>query len=618
MCGIVGYISNRHHEKEIEHAVQEMYHRGPDNQQVQLLEFRNQKIGLGHARLSILDLDPRSHQPFSINEGQYVIIFNGEIYNYRSIKKDLEDRGVEFTTQSDTEVFLKAYETFGIECVKEFRGIFTAVIFDKENEKLFLIRDQIGIKPLYYFKDQKGNLFFASELKSLFTFSSVERIISKLDICQFLNMGFVIEPRTGFENVLKVKPGSYIAAHGHSLSETSYYEPSIARSGIKNDVNDKIKHACQEQELADVPLALLYSGGLDSSVLASKLKSSTTSLFFENSKEEIKSAGLVDDKYYALKIAEQLDLDLELIQADEKDSEDLLAEIEYIASKVEEPISDYTFVASEKICRKARELGYKVVISGMGGDEAFGGYPRYILAKNYSLLRKIRFLIRLIAPLLSRHSFFSKKIKRLLSFLKEDLFALGYIRMIGYLSSDEINSLLHENKLQIEFEKSLLEDLEKYENCSYLKQAMVLDYSGFLSHNLIVADKSSMLASVEMRVPLLDLDVYQSGLEKADEFLISGADQKLILQEILIQKVPKKYVSRPKAGFNPPLDSKINQIGMERIIKEFSSGLIGNYLNIDPLKKIVSDHFDGLENNTYKIWQLLFLNAWLKVWTERR
>lgn len=616
MCGIVGYISDRHYEKEIENAVQEMYHRGPDNQQTKLFETDTQKIGFGHARLSILDLDPRSHQPFTINNGQLIIIFNGEIYNYKSIKKKLEDQNITFTTRSDTEVFLKAYEAYGIECVKKFRGIFTAAIFDIKKDTLILVRDQLGIKPLYFFKDKYNNLFFASELKSLFNFSAVKKKISQPDICQFLNMGFVMEPNTGFEEVYKLYPGSYLTLDKNCVTTTVYFEPNVIGNTNGKKTASKINRATKEQALADVPLALLYSGGLDSSLLASNLDKSTKCLFLQSSEVEIKNAGLVNDKDYALKIADHLDLNIDLLSTEPETNDDFLLEIERVARMVEEPICDYTFIASEKLCQKARNHGYKVVISGMGGDEGFGGYPRYILAKNYSLFRKIRFLIKLFSPILNRKASFSKKVQRLLSFLYEKTFALGYIRLIGYLSSKEISELLHDQSHQTNFENYLDKFLSKYKHITPLKQALILDSIGFLSHNLIVSDKSSMLASVEMRVPLLDPTVYQSGIETDDEKLISNNNQKVALQKILLEKLPKELVSRPKAGFNPPLDAKINNLGYEKIVEEFSNDLIIKYINPEPLLKILRDHFKGNKNNTYKIWQLLFLNQWLKVWAE--
>ena len=553
MCGIVGYISNDHHESSLADAISAMIHRGPDSQRAKKLELFDKKIGLGHVRLSILDLDPRSDQPFSIDDENYTILFNGEIYNYQSIKDELINRGVQFRTTSDTEVFIQAYKHLGIECVKRFRGIFSAFIVDKIREEAYLVRDHLGVKPLYYFITENGNLFFASELKSLFKFNDVDQIVSPQDICQFLNMGFVMEPSTGFENVKKVLPGAYLKfERNKSLTETLYFQSLFEENSDINQVGGLIKQATKEQALADVPVALLFSGGLDSSILASHLGAETKSLFFDSDRKETKAAGMVDDKFYADKITAELNLDIEHVQPPASEGGDFLKEISHIAAMVEEPISDYTFIASEQLCRKAREHGFKVVISGMGGDEAFGGYPRYILAKNYPFFQAISPLLKLFAPILSRSVFFAKKVQRLLSFLNEKTFALGYIRLIGYLSSKEIKALLKDESQQDKFENTLNMAIEKYKNLTHLKQAMMLDYSGFLSHNLVVADKSSMQASVEMRVPLLSPDVYQSGLQQKCSELISGSKQKFILQKLLKKQLPSNLVSRPKTGFNPP------------------------------------------------------------------
>ena len=617
MCGVAGYIANQHYEDDLSNAVLAMIHRGPDSNHTKELEFLGKKIGLGHVRLRILDLDFRSDQPFTIDDGLYTIVYNGEIYNYVSIKEDLIELGVQFYTTSDTEVFLQAYKHYGIKCVDKFKGIFSAVIIDAKRDEIHLVRDQLGVKPLYYYKNAQGELFFASEIKSLFQFKDIKQTISQSNICQFLNMGFVIEPDTGFEDVKKVLPGAYLTLDKeHVLTQTIYYTPSFGKASDIKEVEDVIKYATREQALADVPVALLFSGGLDSSILAGHLGADTKSLFFESDRVETQAAGMADDKFYAEEITKRLGLDLELIKSDNAETVNFLKEIDHIAAMVEEPISDYTFIASEKLCKEARKHGYKVVISGMGGDEAFGGYPRYILAKNYKFFKNIRLLLQLSAPLLSRAAFFAKKFQRLLSFLKEKSFAMGYVRLIGYLSTKEINALLKEPLLQQQFEVSLNDALKKHEDLPHLKQAIMLDYSGFLSHNLMVADKSSMLASVEMRVPLLDVDVYQAGIEQASEDLISGKQQKLILQKILKRLLPTKLVSRQKTGFNPPLDNKINQLG-EKVIKEIlSSGPISRHLNFDEIQSIVKQHFLQKKNNTFKIWQFLFLNAWLTHWSE--
>ncbi len=616
MCGIAGYISSQHFEDELHDVIDVMFHRGPDNQQCQLIDIDDKKIGLAHLRLSILDLDPRSHQPFSIHDGRYIIIFNGEIYNYRRIREELETEGAVFRTQSDTEVFIRAYAAYGIDCVKKFSGIFTAFIFDKNAKKNYLVRDHIGIKPVYYHSDQHNNFFFASELKALFQFSGVERTISKSDICQYMNMAYMFEPRTGFENTHKVKPGSYLEIDlNGTVVENVYYETDMSKNSKPENVYSKIENAVTDQSLADVPVALLYSGGLDSSVLASFLDRQTKCLFFENDKDEIKASGFVDDQYYAREIADKLNLDMELVKARNGDPKDFLKEIDHIAYMVEEPISDYTFVASEELCRKARENGFKVVLSGMGGDEAFAGYPRHLLAKYYPWFKSFKYLLLLLMPLISLSDGFKKKVDRFKSFLSESSFNLGYIRLIGFFSSRELNTIFKDEKLQSNFENDVEQQFHQNSHLSKLKQALMIDFSSVLSHNLMVADKSSMLASVEMRVPLVEVNVYQSGVTLPTTELIKGKKQKYALQKILEKFIPSRLVSRPKAGFNPPLDEKINNIGQEEVWNILSNGHLGQYLNLDVVKSIVNDHFSGKKNNTFKIYQFLFLNAWIRTWS---
>lgn len=617
MCGIVGYIASAHHEGELAETLVAMHHRGPDSQQMELLECGDLHIGLGHVRLSILDLDPRSNQPFSMDDGRYWIVFNGEIYNYQKIKNRLIDLGYEFRTTSDTEVFLAAFKEYGIDCVREFRGIFVATVIDLQKKQIYLVRDQLGIKPVYYYQTETGDLYFASEIKALFKFDDVPLDISRYDLCQSLNLGFPLEPNTGFTGVKKVFPGAYLSLESDGkYYETRYYQPSVEAHASTTEIEGAVKQATREQSEADVNVALLYSGGLDSSVLAYFLGKKTKSLFFESDAEELKSAGMIDDRFYAEEISNEFDLDTQYIQPNVNQEMDFLAEIDHIAALVEEPTSDYTFVASERLCRQAKENGFTVVLSGMGGDEAYGGYPRYILAKQYRYMKIFGFIFKLLAPLLSKNKRLAKRIQRLLSFLKAPDFLSGYTRLIGFLSTNEIKSLLSDDALLKKFKGEIEALMAPYHHLSQLKQAMIFDYYGFLSHNLIVADKSSMQASVEMRVPLLDLDVYQMGLSQPAEGLISGKKQKVRLQQILDKYLPSKLVNRPKTGFNPPLDDKIRNLGENKILERLKSGVLSQYFNIQVVDKIVHDHFAGKENNTFKIWQLLFLHAWLKTWGQ--
>ncbi|MEZ5757434.1 MAG: asparagine synthase (glutamine-hydrolyzing) [Emcibacteraceae bacterium] len=618
MCGIVGYISRQDYEKELECAIEAMIHRGPDNQQKKLLNFGQMKMGIGHLRLSILDLDPRSNQPFCIDNEQYIIIFNGEIYNYRILKNELIKQGITFVTNSDTEVFIQAYKFYGIECLKKFNGIFSAFIIDKVVNKAYLVRDQIGVKPVYYFLDRNNNFFFASELKALFKFSKVKQKISPADICQYINMAYLFEPRTGFEDVNKVKPGTYLEFNqSGNITQTEYYKPTIADNCDMDAVDEKIKHATIDQSMADVPVALLYSGGLDSSVLARFLGKDTKCLFFESSKKEILESGMADDKFYATKIADKLNLDLEMVKSADSAPENFLKEIEHIAKMVEEPISDYTFIASERLCKKAREKGYKVVMSGMGGDEAFAGYPRHLLAKYHFLFKGIKYLLLAATPFISILKKYEKKVDRLKSFLLEKSFNLGYIHLIGFFSSNEIRGLIKNKDLQDGFEKYVNNYFFQENKITPLKKALLLDFSCVLAHNLLVADKSSMLASVEMRVPLLDLEVYQSGISLPDNELINKTKQKCVLQKILKKEIPNELVSRPKAGFNPPLDERINRLGFAKTWEILSKGQLGDFLNLDIVHSIIMDHFDNKKNNAFKIYQFLFLDAWIRVWTKK-
>jgi asparagine synthase (glutamine-hydrolysing) len=543
-----------------------------------------------------------------MTRGDFTVSFNGEIYNYREIRQSLIHKGYKFKSTADTEVIVNAYAEFGIDCFNILKGMFTFVLLDENINKVYLVRDSVGIKPLYIYQNDKS-LYANSEIRGLKSFFDVDLAVSKQDIFEFFNTGFLYEPSTGFKHIRKLLPGHYLTLDMFSgQSETAKFSNlSSCIEGVS--LHDKIANAIQKQQLADVPVGVFFSGGADSTILASLAKD-VNLLFAKYDKDLISD---VDYKYSSL-ISQHLDAKLNtiFIEASASRPTDILKAFYFVADNTEELMSDYTFWSTYRLSKAAREQGYKVMLSGMGGDEVFAGYPRYLVVKYHHFIRLAAPFLRLMNYFKLVPESFGKRFDRLLSYVNESNWAVGYSRLLGYFSTTELMALFHDfNSLSDSYENKLdvIKDAYVGDN-DRVKLAQHFDSSGFLAHNLSIADKASMLASIELRVPLLDEHVFVDGMSAKSSDLIVGTSLKTPLKRLLASLIPKKLIDRPKTGFNPPLDGLIQALGISVIIDELAS--LSTVFDISIVNQIVAIHFSGEKNNTYKIWQLLYFARWLK------
>lgn len=613
MCGIVGYFSNT--KLSLDNNLSVMKHRGPDASGKYYYGSNNKYGGLGHVRLSIIDLDSHSNQPFEYLN-RYVIVFNGEIYNYIEIKRELVKNNYKFSTSSDTEVLIAAYDYYKDNIFDYLDGMFAFCIYDKMENKLICARDHIGIKPLYYYYNQKNSeLFFASELKSLFEFKEVPKKISKNAISEFLINGWLYEPDTGFENVFKVMPGGYIKYDLNTFKlQNEIYFDVAKENKILNNLKDKnienlIDNSIDIQCRSDVPVGVFFSGGVDSTVIASKVDNPAclTAKYDEN---DIKDSGIGNDYAYSVEIAKELDLDITPIQLTQEEFS--IKTIKNIVKCTEEPIADFTYQISERISFKSRELGYKVMLSGMGADEIFGGYPRYKFVRYKILFSFFAFSIRPFSRIIKKFKSVEKRIDRFFSFINEKDFIFAYSSLIVGFSREEVKSLIKDESSLKKYHNKINIYLNKVKDQSDFKKAFYLDLYGFLSHNFIVTDKSSMQASVEIRVPLINKYLLVKNYYENDNNLLNFRNTKKQLKSILREILPDKIINRKKTGFNPPMDRLIKNLGKEKIIDIIIEGNLNNYINIDYIYTLIEDHFMKKNNNTYKLWIILYLNYWIE------
>jgi len=609
MCGISFYYSSNDYDNELLNSLNLTSHRGPDSSGTFFSQYKSARIGLGHNRLSIVDLSDLGIQP--MQRDSVVISFNGEVYNYKELRNDLQHKGYQFKSNTDTEVILYSYIEYGVSCFSRFSGMFTFVLLDQEIGQLYIIRDVIGVKPLYIYQTE-DSVFACSEIKGLKAFSKVEFKVSKNDIFEFFNNGFLYEPSTGFENIKKLMPGHYLTLNLNTGVRDIKCFSTISSYANSRELKDKIKKSLVQQEVADVPLGIFFSGGADSTILASLSKDSDL-LFAKYDKD---TSSDVDLKYSVL-ISEHLGKKLKAVDLQSANSEknDILESFDFVARYSEELISDYTFWSTYLLSCAARNKGYKVMLSGMGGDEAFAGYPRYMVLKNHAL-------IALASPFLSIMNKFklfpqslSKKFERLVSYSKEKNWAIGYSRLLGYFSTSELVNLFSDfDSLNLAYATKLKNVEQSFSGNTKdkVKLGQHYDITGFLAHNLAVSDKASMLASIELRVPLLDEQVVAHGLSLSSNELIAGKSLKHPLRLLLKSLIPQRFIERPKTGFNPPLDGLILKLGEETIISELKP--LYNFVSMPEVEKVVRSHFKGQVNNTYKIWQLLYFVRWVKVY----
>jgi asparagine synthase (glutamine-hydrolysing) len=609
MCGLSFFAVKREVlgvQSQLESSLAVTKHRGPDASGTYFASVGDYQVGLGHNRLSILDLSPTGSQPMFAGNG-VSIVFNGEVFNHHELRNQLIEKGYSFKGTSDTEVILQLYVEHKEHAFKLLEGMFTFVILDEARNKFFLVRDVIGIKPVYCYSSANG-IYACSEIRGLKSYSEVTADIDHDDVFEFFNNGFLYEPNTGYNAIKKLMPGTYLEFDLLTgACETQRYQ-TVMNFKTEQNLAADVSSAVTRQLEADVPVGVFFSGGADSSILASY--TGEADLFF--AKYEATEDSAVDMKFSA-DIAEHLGKKLVVTEILDSNT-NVFESIDFVAANTEELVSDYTFWATYRLSTEARKSGYTVMLSGMGGDEAFAGYPRYKVLKHHGLIRRLYPVLNALLKFKLFPKQLDKKFERLVSYAQESYWPLAYSRMLGYFSRQELKGFFPDYSKREQHYKQRLESVlvnYKGDPADKVKCAQHFDLTGFLSHNLSVSDKASMLASIELRVPLLDERVVANGFATSSAELLKDGAPKAPLKSLLKSLLPAALVDRPKTGFNPPLDGIIRRIGAERLLSEFER--IYQYLEREEVEKLVTNHFSGAINNTYKLWQVLYFERWLKL-----
>jgi len=601
-------------------------HRGPDDEGI--IWWSDSCSGLGHRRLSIIDLSPLGHQPMSNETGHLWVTYNGELYNYKEIREELAGKGYRFQSQSDTEILLKAYEAWGEKCLDKFNGMFAFAIFDTRTRRLFAARDRIGVKPFYYCY-KNGSLVFASEIKAILASSLIEK---KPDYdALHTPTRFQVSPYTGFENIFKLPPAHYLIFENGRLTLKPYWDIQALENypGREEDAIERLemllKEAVRLQMIADVPVGIFLSGGLDSSMIGALMRKNTPhdvhAFTIKFSARDQKFEKMVDDSVYARQVADQLGFHYHEFEI-KPEVEDLLPKLVW---HLDEPLADPAAINTWLISKAARDLGIVVVLNGMGGDEIFGGYRKQLAclkAEGYQRVVPGIFRTGIEKIFNNVPVATSRQGLKLLRWSRRFVSFASLPQVERYIASD---LSLSRRQYQACFLKGgRYEDTHFYKSqkdllarkeLSYLTRMCLSDTKIFLpEHNLTYADKASMAASVESRPPLTDHKVVEFMFSLPPQFRIHGNTQKYLLKKVSEKYLPKKIVYRPKAPFGSPLRSWIRgplSTLVRDLLSEASVKARGLY-NPSYVSALIEKDRQGLEDNAHIIWTLLTNEVWFR------
>jgi len=627
MCGICGKISVNSvvSENLIRKMCGVLAHRGPDDEGV----YVKGGIGLGHRRLAIIDLSEAGHQPMSNEDGSIWIVLNGEIYNFSELREVLEKKGHRFKSHTDTEVVLHLYEEKGVECLKDLRGPFAFAIWDSKKERLFIARDRIGKKPLFY-TCKNQTLTFASEIKAILQDPDISKEVNRPAITDYLSYGYVPTPESIFRGIMKLPPAHFIIYEKGNIRLQKYWELDFSKKIKMSEKDycdrtmDLLEECTKIRLISDVPLGAFLSGGIDSSAVVymmSKLSSrpvKTFSIGFEEeSHSELKYAGIIAKKFnteyheYIVK-PEAVELFPKLVW------------------HYNEPYADSSALPSYYVAQMTRQE-VAVALNGDGGDECFGGYERFMASRYAEMLSKVpRFLrkgilanIVKMMPESVEHNNFPRKLKRFID-MAEEPSRVRHYNWISIFRDFEKDSLFSDSFKKEYASKRSFYYLDKvFNECGskdILDQVMYTDIRTNLLDDLIVKmDIATMANSLEGRSPFLDHKMLEFSAAMPSNMKIKGMKLKYILKKALRSKIPDNILDRRKMGFGIPVD-KWFRVDLKDYVYEIlmSDNSLGRgYFKKESVKKLLDEHVAGKANNGARIWSLLFLELWHKEFIDK-
>jgi asparagine synthase (glutamine-hydrolysing) len=598
MCGIYG-INKKVNESKIRNILSTITFRGPDFSGVKTTD----NFSFGHNRLAIIDLDNRSNQPFQ-SDG-YCIIFNGEIYNYKDIRKNLHSKGYRFSTDSDTEVIVKSYIEYGENCLDYFNGMFAFVIYDPKKNIFFGARDRMGKKPFYYYK--KDNVFeFASQIKQLRFDKRLE--IDKNSQRLYFRFGYIPEPYSIYENIYKLEAGysfTYNLAT-YKFDKKQYWDISTVPNTLRDpytDIKNKLKglliDSVDMRLHADVPVGVFLSGGVDSSLVAA-IASKELGNMIDTFSVKFTEAEF-DESMYAQQVADELGTNHHTLECSHHDMIDLM---ENLNEYYDEPYNDSSALPMMILSRETRKH-VTVALSGDGGDELFWGYHNYFRMKKVSKLYKLpKFIRTSFSTVLEKSSNYRlKKIARGLKIdsLEELFLYSGRLFDFKELFGTENITYLEQYKKYLFSQKSLFERMSDYDIKTYMNGDIFTK-----------VDRATMAYSLEARTPLVDYRIVELSQRIPFKYKYKSGEGKYILKDILYDYLPKDIFKRPKSGFTVPLKNwfrtELKEYVYDTLTKENLQKI--DHINTDFVMQMIDDHMSSKVNNYHQIWSLINYIKW--------
>jgi len=626
MCGIAGCYQQADGQKLVDIMTDRIAHRGPDSAGIWNHENGQVSAQLGHRRLSIIDLSAAADQP--LTKHGLTMVYNGELYNYRALRAELASHGVRFTTNSDTEVVLEAWRCWGPGALTRFRGMFAFALVDEQADDLILARDPLGIKPLYYLPRGAG-VIFSSELKALVAAVGSELRMEPGALVASMLYYWVPEQRCAIRGVRKLPGGSWARFRPDGSCQVEHYwrpadMAAQAADGPPADLGAIIEDSVTAHLVSDVPVSSFLSGGLDSSivtVLAHQADAAIDAYTITFRPEDQRLEAMPDDAIYARKVAARYGIDLHEIEI----SPDIVNMLPRIVDVLDEPIGDPAAINTLLMCEAARERGVKVILSGMGADELFGGYRKHLACVIAGRYRRLpgasRALVRSAVDRLPvsaagrglRYARWSKRFMTFAELPEEQRFRRSYTlydpdELAALVSPDlagaigqvieEHSDIYNDNALQDEVNRMCLADTRLF----------------LPGLNLSYTDRSSMAASVEVRVPFVDPIVAQAAFSIPGRDKIQRRQGKVALKRAAESWLPQEIVYRPKASFSAPLRAWVRR-DLQEVIRDVLIGgeLVGcGMIRRDALLRLVEDEQAGREDRSKQIWHLLTMELWYR------
>jgi len=632
VCGLVGFISNQQQDSVLESMLSVLSYRGPDDSGVFVESVAEKYIHLGQNRLAIQDTSKKGHQPFVSDCGNFVLVFNGEVYNFNSIRLELETLGQVFISGSDTEVILYAFKQWGIKCLDKFIGMFAFAILDTQKQQLTLVRDRAGVKPLYYHLSD-GGFAFASEIKSFHKFPSFQKKLNKSVLPYYFQYGYIPAPHSIFENTFKLEPGCYLqfSLKGTDPFKTTkywdvaeYYQKEKfddSEAKIVSNLEELLTDAVNLRMVSDVPVGVFLSGGYDSSLVTALLAQD------KSRKLHTFTIGFEDKKYneaeHAKAIAKHFNTEHTEYYVS---NQDMLDKIELLPFHYDEPFADSSAIPTMIVAELAKK-DVTVALSADGGDESFCGYSKYFMLKRFESTFNSSIKKGSVKGLLSLLN--EKQAERFNSWLPKKYQATNiqdkYIKFKRAMGSESLAEMFSNASSYVDsydvgrflkVDSDLLGQFEFDDKLSFMDNMMLTDYKTFMADDVLTkVDRATMSVSLEGREPLLDHRIIEFMARVPLDIKYKNKQGKYLARKILYKHIPQAMIDKPKAGFQIPLvDWMLSDLKplVDKHINE--SQLDDEIFDVSEVMAIKREFYSGKHILVNVLWFILMFQMWREQW----